>query len=161
MPNVASVLKQEIQRLARKEAKAFTLPLKKALVAERKNVAALRRQVAALAKASGRAARSSAVVPLEAAASAAPKNWRKDTVRSTRKKLGLTQAQLAKLIGVSQITVSFWETGRSTPRAGAQVKVLAARKLSAAQALARVGGKAGRGRGPRRKAKGRKRAKKA
>ena len=40
MPNVASVLKEEIRRLARKEAKLQVTPLKKALAAERKTVAA-------------------------------------------------------------------------------------------------------------------------
>jgi DNA-binding transcriptional regulator YiaG len=146
MPNVASVLKEEIRRLARKEAKAAVAPLKKALAAERKAVAKLRQQVAATARAAGKAARGAAAkaVPAEAAAKtrggrALAEGWRKDTVRSTRKALGLTQGQFAKLVGVSQMTVSFWETGRSTPRLTQQSSVLAARELGRDKALAKLG----------------------
>jgi len=165
MANMASVLKEEIRRLARKEAKLQTVPLLKALAAERKNVAALRKQVASLGRAGGAPAAAGArvaagVTPVTADPSKAPKNWRKDTVRSTRKKLGLTQAQFSKLIGVSQISVSFWETGRSTPRPKAQALILAAGKLSPAAAQARVGG-GGASRGKRKVASKTGRARKA
>jgi transcriptional regulator with XRE-family HTH domain len=146
MPNIASVLKEEIRRLARKEAKAMLAPLHKALRVERKARAALRKQLAATAKAAGKAARkgAAAAVPAEAVGKtrggrALAEGWRKDTVRSTRKALGLTQGQFAKLVGVSQITVSFWETGRSTPRLTQQTAVLAARGLGRDKALAQLG----------------------
>ena len=146
MPNFASALKEEIRRLARKEAKAMLAPLHKAMRAERKARAALRKQLAASAKAAGRAARAqrTQAAPQEAAGKtrggrALAEGWRKDTVRSTRKALGLTQGQFAKLVGVSQITVSFWETGRSTPRMAQQTSVLAARELGRDKALAKLG----------------------
>ena len=37
------------------------------------------------------------------------------TLRERRKALGLTQAQLAKLVGVTSMTVSFWESGENKP----------------------------------------------
>ena len=161
MATVASVLKEEIRRQARREAKLLTAPLEKALATERKNVAALRKQVARLASGNGRVTGAAvAVAPLQASASKAPGTWRKDTVRSTRKRLSLTQAQMAKLIGVSQISVSFWETGRSTPRPKAQALILAAGKLSPAAAQARVGG-GGASRGKRKVASKTGRARKA
>ena len=94
MPNVASVLKEEIRRLARKEAKILTGPLKKALAAERKQMTALRKQFASLSQESRRAARSAgkSIAPAASGAVAAPSNWRKDSVRSTRKMLGVTQS---------------------------------------------------------------------
>jgi len=156
MPNVASVLKEEIRRVARKEAKVLTAPLEKALAVERKNVAALRKQLASLSRGSGRPAAVGVVAPLQADVSQAPKTWRKDTVRSTRKKLGLTQAQMARLIGVSQISVSFWETGRSTPRPKAQARIVEAGKLSPTAAQARVGGGVAGGGAKVKKAKARK-----
>jgi len=152
MPNVASVLKEEIRRLAKKEARILTRPLKQALNAERKQMAALRKQVASLARESRNSARAAAkvVAPAQEGAVAAPVGWRKDTVRSTRKMLGLTQGQMAKLIGVSPISISLWENGRNTPRSKAQVKVLEARKLSRADAQARLGiATAGKARGRR------------
>jgi DNA-binding transcriptional regulator YiaG len=168
MPNVASVLKEEIRRLARKEARILTKPLKKAIAAERKQMTLLRKQFASLSQDTRRAARSagrSAAAPADTGAVAAPGNWRKDTVRSTRKMLGVTQGQFAKLVGVSPISISFWETGRSTPRAKAQVKVLELRKLSKSDVVSRLGGapgakrrgrKPGRPKGSGKKAAGRK-----
>ena len=50
MPNIMSVLKQEIVRLARKELKSQTLLLKKASAQHRRDIAALKRQVAGLNK---------------------------------------------------------------------------------------------------------------
>jgi len=148
MPNVASVLKEEIRRLARKEAKLLIAPLKRALRQERKARTSMRKQLSSEAKAAGLAARkaaaSSAVAPAASAGKtrggrALADGWRKDTVRSTRKALGLTQGQFAKLVGVSQITVSFWENGRSTPRLTQQTAVLAAREGGRDKALTKLG----------------------
>lgn len=146
MPNIASVLKEEIRRLARKEAKALVAPLKKALSMERKARAQLRKQISASAKAAGRAVRQAATAAAPAASERKSKSgralaegWRKDTVRSTRKALGLSQGQFAKLVGVSQITISFWENGRSTPRMTQQTAVLAAREMGRDKALAKLG----------------------
>ena len=50
MPNIASVLKDEILRLARKEVRTATESLKKASAAYRSDIASLKRQVAALEK---------------------------------------------------------------------------------------------------------------
>ena len=50
MPNIASVLKDEILRLARKEVRTATEGLKKASAAYRSDIAGLKRQVAALAR---------------------------------------------------------------------------------------------------------------
>jgi transcriptional regulator with XRE-family HTH domain len=36
-------------------------------------------------------------------------------VRTQRKERGLTQEQLGRLLGVSQVAVSEWETGKTTP----------------------------------------------
>lgn len=150
MPNVAAVLKEEIRRLARKESKTAVGPLKKQLAAERKASASVRKELAAqkraLAQLVGAVKRQAkgggAAVTVEAAAAPAGK-WRKDTVRSTRRALGLTQGQLAKLVGVSPITVSFWETGRSIPRAKQQAAVLAVRELSKSEAHERLGAAGG------------------
>ncbi len=38
-----------------------------------------------------------------------------EQVRSLRRLLGLTQAQLAERIGCSKLAISYWETGRRSP----------------------------------------------
>lgn len=48
MPNIASVLKEEIARVARKELRGETEKLKKAAVQHRSDIAALKRRVTAL-----------------------------------------------------------------------------------------------------------------
>jgi DNA-binding transcriptional regulator YiaG len=49
--------------------------------------------------------------------------WDAHSVRGLRRHLALTQAELARELGVRQQTVSEWETGVYTPR-GASEKLL-------------------------------------
>lgn len=42
---------------------------------------------------------------------------------SAREKAGLTQKEVAAAIGVDQSAVSFWETGKTAPRASILVKL--------------------------------------
>jgi DNA-binding transcriptional regulator YiaG len=46
--------------------------------------------------------------------------WDADAVRALRRRLGLTQAELAERLGTRQQTVSEWETGASRPRGMSQ-----------------------------------------
>ncbi len=45
-------------------------------------------------------------------------------IREARKKCGLTQAEMAEQLGVSQATISFWENGTETPTLDNQVKLV-------------------------------------
>jgi DNA-binding transcriptional regulator YiaG len=49
--------------------------------------------------------------------------WEAERVRTLRHRLGMTQAEFARELGVRQQTVSEWETGRYAPR-GASARVL-------------------------------------
>lgn len=49
--------------------------------------------------------------------------WTPERVAALRRRLGLSQAGLARLLGVRQQTVSEWETGLHRPR-GASVRLL-------------------------------------
>ena len=49
--------------------------------------------------------------------------WDAESVRDLRRRLGVTQDQLARRLGVRQQTVSEWETGLYSPR-GASVTLL-------------------------------------
>ncbi len=50
-------------------------------------------------------------------------NWDKKRIRALRQHLRLTQAKLAKELGIRQQTVSEWETGMYQPR-GTSVTLL-------------------------------------
>ncbi len=45
-------------------------------------------------------------------------------IREARKNCGLTQAEMAEQLGVSQATISFWENGAETPALDNQVKLV-------------------------------------
>lgn len=49
--------------------------------------------------------------------------WTPEEVAALRRRLGLSQAKMARVLGVRQQTVSEWETGRYRPR-GASARLL-------------------------------------
>lgn len=145
MPNIASVLKDEIARLARKEVRAQTEELKKASAAYRGHIAALRRRVDELERQLKRANRSGG-----RAAAGASAEERDDDEGSTRRrfsasrlaaqrqKLGLSAADFAALIGVSGQSVYKWEHGESRPRAKQLEAIASLRGLGKREAAARL-----------------------
>lgn len=139
MPNIMSVLKQEIIRLARKELKGQTLVLKKASAQHRRDIAELKRQVAGLNKPV--AVLQKAVLkklPAVPATEGAKVRFTAKGLVAQRKRLALSAADYAKLVGVSGLTVYKWEAGKNRPRK-AQVAALAAlRNLGKREALARL-----------------------
>ncbi len=112
MPNIMTALKSEISRLARKEAKLVVAPVKKAsanyrglIAGLRKQIDALQTEVAALKRAAPKDEKA-----LADAREPAGRFWITGKgVRALRKRLGLTQAQFGKLVGVSVPTVVNWE----------------------------------------------------
>ena len=114
MPNIAKVLKDEIKRLARREINITITPLKVSNAALKKLVHEHKQQIVALKKENKRLAMLLGKIPGPVHDSA-PKL--KDDgftitgrqVRSLRSRLGISQAQLAKLIGVCDNIVSIWE----------------------------------------------------
>jgi DNA-binding transcriptional regulator YiaG len=154
MPNIATVLKEEIRRLARKEAKSQVAALKKASAQQRRDIAALKRQLKTQERASARLAkavsRGGSEAPAESSGAPAPRispTW----LRKHRAKLGLSAADDARLVGVSGHTIYTWEKGQNKPRA-AQLEALASvRGLGKREAIARIGGKTPRGRTPAKK----------
>ena len=114
MPNIMSVLKAEIARLARKEAKQIVAPVKKTSANYRGLIAGLRKQVGALQKEIA-ALKISTPKAEKAIAEIEPQGrfWISGKgVRTLRKRLGLTQAQFAKLAGVSVQSVVNWEAAK-------------------------------------------------
>jgi hypothetical protein len=113
MSTLIKELKVEISRLARKEIHKELTPVRRIGAAHRGRIAELVRLVAALQKELGVLQKAvpaaKAVVPA-AGAEAGGRFWITGKgVRSLRKRLGLTQAGLGKLAGVSTQTVVNWE----------------------------------------------------
>jgi DNA-binding transcriptional regulator YiaG len=164
MSNIVQVLKAEIIRLAKKEAKAAVAPIRKPSVAVRKAVADLKQRVASLEKENKRIAALLAKIPQPepVVAPVGPRNWISGKgIRSLRQKLGLSQEAFAKLVGVSVNGVCKWESKPGMLRMQKTTKeaVMAVRGLGAREAKERLAEmaakvvkvkKGGKGRKPRR-----------
>ncbi len=140
MPNIASVLKEEIVRLARKEGRGQTEKLKqesarhrKEIVALKRQVAALERQVQRLGKAAGRAA-----APKEEEDAGPHLRFSASGFAAKRKRLGLSAAEAAALLGVSAQSVYKWEHGGARPRASQLAAIAALRKMGKREAQTKL-----------------------
>ena len=111
MSNVMKELKSEIARLARREIHRELAPVKRVSAAQRGRIAELGRQISALQKWLAALQRGSAASkPAAEEAEARTSFWITGKgVRALRKRLGLTQAALGTLAGVSTQTVVNWE----------------------------------------------------
>ncbi len=118
MANVAEVLKKEIVRLARKEARTLTVSVHKAATRFRKDIAALKRENARARADIARLVRQMPVGVIPRVTEIEPSKVRYSaaSVAAQRKRLDLSAADFGKLIGVSGQTVYSWEQGKSRPR---------------------------------------------
>ena len=110
--NAMSVLKAEISRLARKEAKSVVAPVQKASASYRGLIAGLRKQVASLQKELAILKKAIPSPDKVLATKTEPEGrfWITGKgVKAMRKRTGLTQEKFGKLVGVSVPTVVNWE----------------------------------------------------
>jgi DNA-binding transcriptional regulator YiaG len=124
MPNIASMLKSEIVRLARKELRSELAQVRKQLATHRTALAALRRQLAETNKATKRNASVARSVARPTNTDPASMRFSAKGTKSLRAKLGLSAADFGRLAGVSGNTVFNWETGKAKPQR-AQLEALA------------------------------------
>ena len=136
----ATVLKAEIARLARKELRAETKALKKAVAGHRSEIAALKRRAQDLEKqlrqrdrlrqADGRGA---GAEPAEGTVRFSAKG-----LTALRRRLELSAEDLGLLLGVSGQSVYNWESGQVRPRASVLPRIAALRALGKREAAARL-----------------------
>ncbi|HEU5297380.1 MAG TPA: hypothetical protein VFU71_21560 [Burkholderiaceae bacterium] len=139
MPNLASILKSEIARVARKEIRSETVQLKKAVSAYRSQIAALKRRAQALEKQLRSLGRRGAKAPEAAAADDEPMGsfrFSAKGLKSHRKRLGLSAHECGVLLGASGQSVYKWEDGKARPRARHLPAIAALRTLGKKQAAA-------------------------
>ena len=123
MPNLAQTLKTEIARIARKEVREDVTALRKAASTYRSEIAALKRSVNDLQvqlRATQRASARGAPVQVQEDASSRPgrkPTFNAERLKAKRQALGLSQAQMAALLGISTLSQWKWESGQVTPRA--------------------------------------------
>jgi len=145
MPNVAALLKVELRRIARKEARAETTALKKAVTTYRTEIAALKRRMLALERQVQQRRRGAAAEPdsiaqaAEGGAGAASKGrYSAKSLASQRKRLGLSANELGRLIGVSAQSIYNWEEGKARPQQKYLPAVFALKTLGRRSAAAHL-----------------------
>ena len=141
MADLANALKEEIRRLARKEIKAETGATKQAVAQYRREIAGLKRQLRTQEK---------KIAFLEdqerkrleepQASDEAVENVRFSarSVAAQRKRLDLSAADYAKLVGVSALTIYNWENGKSRPRQEQLAALVAIRGIGKREAQRRL-----------------------
>ena len=138
MPNLSSVIKSEITRLARKEIKSAVEPIRKANSEHRRQIAELKRQIASLQRGLRTSPRElkrgiQVAEDPELKTRFVPKG-----LKSLRGRLGLSASDFGLLVGVSGQSVYNWEAGKSVPRGAQQVALVAARGLGKREAAKRL-----------------------
>ena len=138
MPNIATALKSEMSRIARREVRAETQSLKKQSGQHRGQIAALKRQVLGLEKQLRRQANGSQPTrPIQAdEPERTGLRFRAKGFAAHRQRLGLSAAQAGALLGVSGQSIYHWESGKARPRASQLPAIAALRKLNKRQAAA-------------------------
>jgi DNA-binding transcriptional regulator YiaG len=143
MPNIATLLKSEIARVARKQVRAETAGLKQAIAPYRAQIADLKRRTRDLEqqlKRLGRvAARAASAAPAEAAGEGGRSlRFSAKGLATQRKRLGLSAQAFGALIGASGQSVYKWEEGKTRPRAKNLPAIAALRTMGKKEAAARL-----------------------
>ena len=132
MANVASALKEEISRIARKELRREIAPLKKASATHRSEIAALKRRLADLERQLSKASKLS---PSASPAAANDESGVEGTrfsaksMASQRRRLGLSATDVGLLVGATAQSIYNWEEGKARPRAQHLPAIFALRAL--------------------------------
>src|SRR5207248_1711306 len=131
-PKIELAIKAAIDRGARRHIRQVATPLRREVRRLRQLVAGLRKDVTGLKATAGQWERMADERPWTArvsdeAAKAARLSGR--LIRTLRTRLGLSQAALGRLVGVTGTAVVEWERGRAKPSGERRKAVVAARGL--------------------------------
>lgn len=138
MPNIATILKQEIARISRKEARSKIEATQRASVACRKQIAAMKRRLDSLEREVARLRKQTReTAPIEKEMRQALR-FRADGFRAHRERLGLSAREVGQLIGASPLSVYKWESGKARPRANHLEAIAALRKMGKREAATRL-----------------------
>ncbi|MFA6091597.1 MAG: hypothetical protein WCU88_00155 [Elusimicrobiota bacterium] len=142
MPNIGTVLKEEIRRLARKEYRAGFRKLHQDVMELKRRLKAQRLELLRLSK-EGEGFKSVAkesmnVLPEVPEGELGRVRMSGRLIRVQRKRLGLARKDFAVLIGASPASIFAWETGRVQPRAKVKAALAAIRRLGRREARQRL-----------------------
>jgi len=141
MINLGAILKSEIRRLARREARSLTGKTKHTVAEYRRVIAKLKRQLreqgkkVAFLEAQERKRLAQLELPKGPVEGA---RYSARSVRAQRARLRLSAEQFARLVGVSPLTIYNWEHGKARPRRAQFAALVALRRIGRREALAKL-----------------------
>ena len=130
--HLESAIKETIARGARRQVRLVLTPLRRELLRLRKKVTELQATVTSLRRnAEGwkRLMQTVPAIPHVSAEDAKAARLSPRLIRTLRKRLGLSQVALARLVGVSAPAVAHWEAGNSAPKEQNRAHLVALRKM--------------------------------
>ena len=143
MPNIATILKAEIVRVARKELRSQTDALKRSIASSRAEISTLKKRVHELEsglKRLGSVARKTLVVaptPSEGDEGAGLR-FRAAGMAANRKRLGLSATDFGLLVGTTGQSIYAWEAGKAKPRPQNLAAIAAMRGVGKTEVMARL-----------------------
>jgi len=138
MPNIASVLKEEIRRLARKEVKSEVGTLRRTVSQHRREIARLKKELDASRRVLSRKVSQVAKGHAEEVSLDEPRRFSARSVRAQRRRLKLSAQEYGQLVGVSGQTIYLWEQGKTRPRQSQFESLIAVRGIGRREALAQL-----------------------
>ena len=140
MPNIGTVLREEISRLSRKESRNQIESTRKATVQHRRDIAVLKRQVAQLERQVTLLSRKvlGARPAVSSESTAKRVRFTAKGLRSQRNRLGLSAGDFGKLLDVSAQSVYNWERELAHPRAEQLSRLAALRAIGKREAGKRL-----------------------
>jgi DNA-binding transcriptional regulator YiaG len=147
MPDIATVFKAEITRLARKEVRGDSEGLKKTVAGHRAEIIDLKRRVQTLealvkrlAKSTGAGDHRPRPVVASDAVEAEPTGlrFRAAGMAANRKRLGLSAADFGLLVGATGQSIYAWEAGKAKPRPQALMAIAALRGIGKREVEAKL-----------------------
>jgi DNA-binding XRE family transcriptional regulator len=127
-----AVIKESIARGARRQIRVAVMPLRQEVVRLRRRVAELQGTLTTLQRSAAgwrRIMEAAPPVPPVSEQEAKSARLSPRLIHSLRKRLGLSQTALARLVGVSAPAVAHWEAGNSTPTGQNRAAVVGLRKI--------------------------------
>jgi|SRR5579862_3530821 len=141
MPNIATALRDEIRRLAKKEIKAATRVSKQAVTQHRRDIALLKRLVQVQQREIHFLRTQESKRLKQPVTAEEPQKGTRFSARSVaaqRRRLGLSAEDFGKLVGVSGLTIFNWENRKGRPRKQRLAALFALRHVGKREALKKL-----------------------
>jgi DNA-binding transcriptional regulator YiaG len=132
LAKLETVIKEAIARGARRQVRVVVTPLRREVVRLRKKVTDLHATVTTLRRSANgwkRLMEAAPAIPQVSEEDAKAARLSPRLIESLRRRLGLSQMALARLVGVSAPAVAHWEAGDSMPTGQNRVNLVALRRV--------------------------------